>query len=192
MPRIIWPVQTTHLSLWCRWYTTLLLAMPCPLPGLAACGKIPTFISTTGPAATDTRSTSNPCAQVPASTICPTVPSPQRTRKHTHTQAHTYAHIKCIWTHTHWHERRILTSSCSTLDQQKGSHMQSERGLWGQGAGFGKQPHCETCRSVKLKQAVNKLKGSLFLFLFIYIFQKKLWLYLCFCLLKRRTSLKSS
>lgn len=86
---ITWPVQMTHLSLWCRWYSTLslVLAMPCPLPGPAACGRILTFISATGPAATDTRSPSDPYAQVPAFTICP---SPQRT--HTHT--------KCIWPHT--------------------------------------------------------------------------------------------
>lgn len=112
---VAWPVPLTHLSLWCRWCSTLclVLAMPCPFPGLAACGKILTFISTTGPAASDTRSTSDPYAQVPAFTICPTMPSPH------------YTHTKCIWTHrpTHWHERHILTSSCSTLDQQKGSHM---------------------------------------------------------------------
>lgn len=133
----------THLFLWCRWYSTLclVLAMPCPFPGLAACGRILTFISTTGPAATDTRSASDPYAQVPAFTICPTVPSPPHTCKPTHTP-NVYGH-----THPHWHERHILTSSCSTLDQQKGSHTQSERGLWGQGAGFGKQPQCEICRS---------------------------------------------
>lgn len=92
---ITWPVQLTHLSLWCRWYSTLclVLAMPCPFPGLAACGKILTFISTTGPAATDTRSASDPYAQVPAFTICPTGPSPTHTCKHIHT--------KSIWAHTH-------------------------------------------------------------------------------------------
>lgn len=142
-------MQTAHLSLWCRWYSTLclVLAMPCPFPGLAACGKILTFISATGPAATDTRSTSDPYAQVPAFTICPTVPSPQHTCKLTRTHRmymDTHGHTP---THPHWHERHILTSSCSTLARQKGSHMQSERGLWGQGAGFGKEPHCETCRS---------------------------------------------
>ena len=98
---ITWLVQVTHLSLWCRWYSTLcpVLAMPCPFPGLAACGKILTFISTTGPAATDTRSPSDPYAQVPAFTICPTVPSPQHTRKHTQNQ--------CIWTHTDTHTHTL-------------------------------------------------------------------------------------
>lgn len=110
-----------RLSLWCRWRSTLclVLAMSCPFPGLAECGKILTFITTTGPAATDTRSTSDPYAHVPAFTICPTVPSHSRACKHTHTRRiHMDAH-----THRHWHERHILTSSCSTLDRQKGSHM---------------------------------------------------------------------
>lgn len=95
-----------------------------------------------------------------------------------HASTHTHTQQMYMDTHAHWHERHILTSSCSTLDQQKESHMQSERGLWGQGAGLGKQPHCETCRSDKLKQAVYKLKGSL-LMLLIYLWN------LCFWLLKR-------
>lgn len=81
----------THVSLWCRWYSTLclVLAMPCPFSGLATCGKILTFISPTGPAAADTHSTSDPYAQVPAFTICPIASSPL----HTHTlNAHTDAY----------------------------------------------------------------------------------------------------
>lgn len=54
--------------------------------------------------------------------------------------------------------------------------MQSERGLWGQGAGLGKQPHCETCRSDKLKQAVYKLKGSLLMLYVPYLFMKLVFL----------------
>lgn len=47
---------------------------------------------------------------------------------HFSTLAHTQN--KCIKTQ-YWQEQYILTSCCSTLDQQKGSHTQSERGLWG-------------------------------------------------------------
>lgn len=91
---ITWPMLMTHSSLWCRWYSALwpVPAMPCPLPGPATCGKILTFISATGPAARDTRSPSDPYAQVPAFTICPHL-----TPAHTHTHTHT----KCMWTHTH-------------------------------------------------------------------------------------------
>lgn len=137
---ITWPVQMTHLSLWCRWYSnlSLVLAMPWPFPGLAACGKILTFISTTGPAATDTRSMSDPYAQVPAFTICP----------HLSTHSHSHTHSKCIWTHSHtgmsdtswplavppWISRREATC------RVRGDFGVKE--LW-----FGKQPHCETCRS---------------------------------------------
>lgn len=65
----------------CAW------SWPCPahFSGLATCGKILTFISPTGPAAADTRSTSDPYAQVPAFTICPIATSPPHTHTHTHT-----------------------------------------------------------------------------------------------------------
>lgn len=96
------PMQVTHLFLWCRWYSTLclVLAMPCPFPGLAACGKILTFISTTDPAATDTRSLSDPYAQVPAFTICPNVPSPPHTWTPTHT-LNVYGHTPTLAWATH-------------------------------------------------------------------------------------------
>lgn len=71
----------------CAW----VLAVPCPFLGLAVSGKIPTFISATGPAATDTRSMSSPYAQVPVFTICPTVPSLQHTHAHTSIRAHILA-----------------------------------------------------------------------------------------------------
>ncbi|KAK5865087.1 hypothetical protein PBY51_016278 [Eleginops maclovinus] len=81
LPSITWPVEMTRLSLWCRWFSTLCLvpAMPCPFLGPAACGKILTFMGTTGPAATDTRSPSDPHAQVPAFTICPSPHPPPHT-----------------------------------------------------------------------------------------------------------------
>lgn len=131
------PVLLTHLSLWRRWRST-----SCPggpgrgpaplLPGPAPRGKIPTFLSMRQallPGATRSPP-SDPHARVPGFTICPHLTSP-----HTHTP-NVYGH-----THTHWHERPILTSSCSTSDRQTGSNMRSERGLWGQGAG--RQPRCE-------------------------------------------------
>lgn len=128
--RIIWLVQMTPFIPPAQMAYTpvlrscLVLAVPCSAlffpPDRRRCGKIPTFISATGPSARDTRPTSSPYAQVPAFTICPV-------DAHTHKGNDARAH-------THWHERHILTSSCSRLDQQKGSHMQSERGLWGQGA----------------------------------------------------------
>lgn len=81
-----------RLSLGCRWrtllYCTPAWSWPCPaLPFFFPldCSKIPTFISTTGPAAHDTRSTSSPYAQVPAFTICPI-------RTHTHKKTRVRTH----------------------------------------------------------------------------------------------------
>lgn len=164
--QVRWPVYPPAADgiLPCAW----VLAMPCPFLGLAVSGKIPTFINATGPAAKDTRSMSSPYAQVPVFTICPTVPSLQHT--HTHTN---------LYGHTYWHERHILTSSCSTLDQQKGSHMQSVRGLWGQGAWFGKQPYYETCRS-KTRQtgSLQTLGLTVFFFpLFLFIYEQTVYLH---------------
>lgn len=44
--------------------------------------------------------------------------------------------------------------------------MQSARGLWGQGAWFGKQPYYETCRSET--RQTESLQSSFFVSLFIY------------------------
>lgn len=118
----------------CRWYSTLhlVLAVLCYFPGLAECSKILTFISV------DTRSMSDPHAQVPASTICPSSAFTSKHNASTH-QMHNYMDTDS------GNERHILTSRCSTLDRQTGRHMQRERGQSGQGARFGEEPRSERC-----------------------------------------------
>lgn len=45
--------------------------------------------------------------------------------------------------------------------------MQSERGLWGQGVGFGKQPHCETCRFDPTQPDRPHMQGLTFFFKYV-------------------------
>lgn len=108
-----------------------------------------------------------------------------------HTCTHTHNNCTCTHTYPHWHERHILTSSCSTLDQQKGSHMQSERGLWGQGAGFGKQPHCETCMASTTQLQRPHTQG-LTIFIRCVILKKKIIKYIyCLWIMKPPQLLKN-